>query len=109
MAISKKNKHFPKKSTKNTLGTKKNKVVEKKYKKALCFLKTESGTHAMYLVRCIWSWTGAGLLQTRSGTICQRDKAPDNSILRPFALVSKSLQGAGKRYSNIEREALGIP
>ena len=50
----------------------------------------------------------AALLQTRSGTSCQRDKAPDNSILRPIAFASKSLSNAERRYSNIEREALGI-
>ena len=31
----------------------------------------------------------AVLLQTRSGTGCPRDKAPDNSILRPLAFASK--------------------
>ena len=33
----------------------------------------------------------AVLLQTRNGKSCPRDKAPDNSILRPIAFVSKSL------------------
>ena len=51
---------------------------------------------------------GAALLQTRNGTSCPRDEAPDNSILRPTALVSKSLSSLEKRYSNIEREALDI-
>ena len=51
---------------------------------------------------------GAAFLQTRRHTSCHRDKAPDNSILRPIAFSSKSLTGAEKRNSNIEREALGI-
>ena len=49
----------------------------------------------------------AGLLQTRSGTSFPRDKAPDNSILRPIAFASNRLSSAERRYSNIEREALG--
>ena len=51
---------------------------------------------------------GAFLLQTRSSTSCHRDKALGNSILRPTALDSKTFTKAEKRYSNIEREALGI-
>ena len=51
---------------------------------------------------------GAALLQTRSGTSCPRDKAPDSSILRPIAFASISLSSADRRYSNIEREALDI-
>ena len=51
---------------------------------------------------------GAGLLQTRSGTSCPRDMAPDNNILRPSVFASKSLSSTEKRYSNIEREASGI-
>ena len=39
---------------------------------------------------------GAALLQTKSGTSCPRDKVPDNSILRPIAFSSKSLNGAEK-------------
>ena len=51
---------------------------------------------------------GAALLQTKDNMNCHRDKVPDTSILRPIAFASKSLTGAEKRYSNIEREALGI-
>ena len=51
----------------------------------------------------------AALLQTRDNMSCHRDEVPDNSILRPIAFTSKSLTGAGKRYNNIETEALGIP
>ena len=52
---------------------------------------------------------GATLLQTRSNTSCPKDEAPDNSILRLIEFPSKSLTRAKKkRYSNIEREALGI-
>ena len=48
----------------------------------------------------------AALLQTRSSTSCSRDKAPENSILRPIIFASKSL--SERRYSNIEKEALSI-
>ena len=51
---------------------------------------------------------GAALLQTRSNANCHRDEALDNSILGPTAFSSKSLTEAEKRYSNTEREALGI-
>ena len=51
---------------------------------------------------------GAALLQTKEGTTCQNDTVPDNTILHPIALASKSLTGAQCRYSNIEREDLGI-
>ena len=46
------------------------------------------------------------LLQTRNNTSCAKDEAPDLSIFRPIVFASKS--EAVKRYSNIEREALGI-
>ena len=46
---------------------------------------------------------GAKLLQIRDNTGCQKDTAPDNTIL-----VSKSLTGAEQRYSNIKCKALGI-
>ena len=46
---------------------------------------------------------GTALLQTRNNTICPRDEAPDNGILRPTASTSKILTRAEKRYSNIER------
>ena len=52
---------------------------------------------------------GTALLQLCNDTACQRDVAPDNTSLRPFAFASKSLTGAKWRYSNIEWEALGIP
>ena len=51
---------------------------------------------------------GAALLQTQEGTTCQKDMVTDNTILHPIALASKSLMDAEQRYSNIEREALGI-
>ena len=38
----------------------------------------------------------------------QKDMVPHNTILCPIAFASKSLTGADCRYSNIEREALGI-
>ena len=45
---------------------------------------------------------GAALLQLHEGTTCQKDVAPDNTILCPIAFASKSLTGAESRYSNIE-------
>ena len=42
------------------------------------------------------------------GTTCQKDVAPDNTILHPIVFASKSLTGAEHRYSNIKREALDI-
>ena len=41
---------------------------------------------------------GAALLQTRSGTSHPRDEAPDNSNLRPIALMSKS-QSSAERFT----------
>ena len=51
---------------------------------------------------------GTTLLQTRDGTTCPKDIAPDNTIVRSIAFASKSLTNVEGRYSNIEREALGI-
>ena len=51
---------------------------------------------------------GAALLQTGSDTCCPREKAPNKRILRPIAFGSKILSCAERRYSNIEREKLGI-
>ena len=51
---------------------------------------------------------GAALLQMHEGTACQKDVAPDNTNLSPIVFASKSLTGAECRYSNIEREAIGI-
>ena len=44
---------------------------------------------------------GAALLQLRDNTGCQKDTAPDNTIICPIAFASKSLTGAEQRYSNI--------
>ena len=51
---------------------------------------------------------GTALLQTRDGTACPKDIAADNTILRPITFACKSLTSVEYRYSNIEREALGI-
>ena len=48
---------------------------------------------------------GVALLQMHKGTAYQKDIAPDITILHPIAFASKD---AEHRYSNIEREALGI-
>ena len=58
--------------------------------------------------RCIWLGLSAALLQTWEGTACQKDMVPDNTLLHPVAFASKSLKDTEHRYSNIEREALGI-
>ena len=51
---------------------------------------------------------GAALLQMWEETTCQKDMVPNNKILHPIAFASKCLTGAEHRYSNMEREALGI-
>ena len=51
---------------------------------------------------------GAALLQTWEGTTCLKHMVPDNTILHPIAFANKGLTGAESRYSNVEREALGI-
>ena len=51
---------------------------------------------------------GVALLEIHKGTTCQKDVAPENTILHPITFASKSLTGAECRYSNIKREALGI-
>ena len=51
---------------------------------------------------------GAALLQTWEGAAYQKDTVPYNTILCPIPFTSKSLTGTEHRYSNIEREALGI-
>ena len=51
----------------------------------------------------------AALLQTRDGSSCPKDSTPDNTILWSVAFASKSLTSTECRYSNIEREELGIP
>ena len=51
---------------------------------------------------------GAALLQTQEGTTCQKDTVPDNTILHPIAFTSKNLTDTECRYSNIERDVLGI-
>ena len=38
----------------------------------------------------------------------RKETVPDNTILHPIAFAGKSLIGAECRYSNTEREALGI-
>ena len=51
---------------------------------------------------------GSALLQTWEGTTCQKDAVPDNTILHLIAFASKSLTDTECRYSNIEKEVLGI-
>ena len=50
----------------------------------------------------------AALLQMHEWTACQKNIAPNNTILCPIAFASKSPTGVEHRYSNIERKALGI-
>ena len=50
----------------------------------------------------------AALLQLHDNAMCQKDMAPDNTILCPIAFASKRLTRANHRYSNIKMEALGI-
>ena len=45
---------------------------------------------------------GVVLLQLHEGTTCQKDMAPDNTVLCPIAFASKGLTGAEHRYSNIK-------
>ena len=72
-------------------------------------MKFYDGTKPLYLETDM-SGVGLGvaLLQMHEGTACQKDAAPDNTTLCPIVFASKSLTGAECRYSNIEREALGI-
>ena len=51
---------------------------------------------------------GVALLQTWEGTTCQKEVVPDNTILYPLAFASICLTSIKCRYSNIEREMLGI-
>ena len=52
---------------------------------------------------------GLGALpQTRSNISCLRDEVMNNGILSPIAFSNRCLTGPEQRYSNIEREALGI-
>ena len=72
-------------------------------------MKFYDGSKAFYLETDASSvGLGAALLQTWEGTTCQKDTVLDNTTLHPIVFASKSLTGAEWRYSNIEREALGI-
>ena len=62
----------------------------------------------VYRNMCVESWIRSSPPTNRSNTGCHRDDAPDNSLLMPIAFSSKSLTGAEKRYSSIEREVLGM-
>ena len=52
---------------------------------------------------------GASLLQVWAGMQFPRNEAPENAVLWQTAFASKSLTNAETHYSNIEREAVGIP
>ena len=70
-------------------------------------MKFYDDTKALYLETDVSGiGLGAALLQLRDNMGCQKDTAPDNTILCPIAFASKSLTGAEQRYSNIECEAL---
>ena len=68
-------------------------------------MKFYNETQALYLET---DASGAALLQTRSGTNYPKDKAPDNSKVRPIMFANKSQSSAERRYSTIERKALPI-
>ena len=51
---------------------------------------------------------GAALLQKWEGTTCQKGHSARQHHTVSIAFASKSLMGTEHRYSNIEREALGI-
>ena len=50
----------------------------------------------------------ARLLQVIEGMTCLHDDTPDNRALCSIAFASKNLSNRGFRYSNIEKELLGI-
>ena len=72
-------------------------------------MKFYDGTKPLYLeTDASGVGLGVALLQMHKGTACQKDVACNNTILCPIAFASKSLTDTEHRYSNIEREALGI-
>ena len=72
-------------------------------------MKFYDGTKPLYLeTDASGIGLGAVLLQIRDNMGCQKDTAPDSTILCPITFASKSLTGAEQRYSNIECQALGI-
>ena len=68
-------------------------------------MKFYDDTKPLYLEKMHLS---AALLQTLEGATFQKDTVSEKTILCPIAFASKSITGAEHRYSNIEREALGI-